>query len=193
MSDGRINPQTQTAEYHLPEGILRLERTGEMVTWERGPVESWTFTDTQGHEHRYDHGYPTLVRVVDEWCHVEHGLFGGADPDGHEAAGHWECLQCHEVIRPATGPGSKFVVTREDWTLEQQVTGAELAEAAKTPGQVRNWTRSRGQAWATVVRHVSRDEVTRLITADQARQREAAQREAAGKAARDLGYPGEFA
>jgi hypothetical protein len=54
----------------------------------------WTYTDEQGHEHRYEEGYPTLVRVVDARHRDEDGEYW------EEA--HLECRQCHEHITPGT-------------------------------------------------------------------------------------------
>lgn len=59
------------------------------------PDPNWTTTDTQGHEHYYDRGYPTLEWVVAEtyWC--------GMCRDQHE---EWEyrCRKCGEPVRPET-------------------------------------------------------------------------------------------
>lgn len=76
------------------------------VTSERSsPNEHWTFTDANGHEHRYDHGYPTLEFVIDEshWCDGSEGLY---NHDPHEAVdvAHYECLICRELIVPKMDP-----------------------------------------------------------------------------------------
>ena len=67
--------------------------------------EQWTFTDAQGHEHRYEYGYPTLDVVVDaeHWCD---GTEGTAPHDPHMAVdeSHYECKLCREVIVPAMDP-----------------------------------------------------------------------------------------
>ncbi|GAA4626666.1 hypothetical protein GCM10023196_035810 [Actinoallomurus vinaceus] len=52
------------------------------------PDPNWTYTDENGHEHRYEDGYPTLVRVVDDRYIDEFG-------DEMEEA-HLECRQCGE-------------------------------------------------------------------------------------------------
>jgi hypothetical protein len=97
----------QTFDFPTPAGTLRMERTYTEVNVE-GLVadEKWRFTDSNGHEHAYGETrgdrYPTLRYVVDEWCYRDHGLYGGSDPDGHPAAGHYECLQCGETIRPGS-------------------------------------------------------------------------------------------
>ena len=71
------------------------------------PNERWTYTDIQGHEHRYVHGYPTLDEVIDEshWCDGTEGI---ARHDPHEAvdAAHYECKLCREVIEPKLDPPS---------------------------------------------------------------------------------------
>lgn len=63
------------------------------------PVETWTHTDSQGHEHRFDRldGYPTLEPVIDASWWV----------DGHEevVVGHFECRLCREVVVPAVTYG----------------------------------------------------------------------------------------
>lgn len=57
--------------------------------------ESWTYTDQQGHRHRYGKGYPTLTWIVDE-RYWDEGL-------GEEVEdGHWECPLCGEPITPGT-------------------------------------------------------------------------------------------
>jgi hypothetical protein len=76
------------------------------VTSERAtPNEHWTFTDAQGHEHRYDRGYPTLDLVVDaeHWCD---GSEGWQPHDEHMVVdeSHYECKLCREVIEPALDP-----------------------------------------------------------------------------------------
>lgn len=67
--------------------------------------ERWTYTDQQGHEHRYDHGYPTLTYVIDEshWCDGSEGIY---NHDPHEAVdkSHYECSICRETIKPLTDP-----------------------------------------------------------------------------------------
>lgn len=76
------------------------------VTSEREtPNERWTFTDAAGHEHHYEHGYPTLDYVIDEshWCDGREGIY---NHDPHEAvdAAHFECKLCREVIEPKMDP-----------------------------------------------------------------------------------------
>jgi hypothetical protein len=69
------------------------------------PNEGWTYTDRQGHEHRYEHGYPTLELVVDasHWCMGNEGLYAH---DPHEAVdeSHYECRICRETIQPKVDP-----------------------------------------------------------------------------------------
>jgi hypothetical protein len=76
------------------------------VTSEReSPDERWTFTDAQGHDHRYERGYPTLDLVVDEshWCDGHEGIYNH-DPHEQIDQSHYECLVCREVIEPAMHP-----------------------------------------------------------------------------------------
>lgn len=65
------------------------------------PDERWRYTDDAGHEHHYDHGYPTLELVVDEehWCDGNEG-FMPHDPHQHIDAAHYECRECRQVIKP---------------------------------------------------------------------------------------------
>jgi hypothetical protein len=82
-------------------GELRIETQMIDVTSSLPrPDKSWTYTDEHGHEHRYDDGYPTLVRVVDATR---------VDEDGEEwEESHLECRECGEHIAPRmTGP-SRF-------------------------------------------------------------------------------------
>jgi hypothetical protein len=76
------------------------------VTSEReSPDERWTFTDSQGHDHRYERGYPTLDLVVDEshWCDGREGIYNH-DPHEQIDRSHYECEVCREVIEPAMHP-----------------------------------------------------------------------------------------
>lgn len=70
------------------------------------PDERWRFTDSNGHEHHYDHGYPTLDLVIDRehWCLGNEGLYSH---DEHMAVdeSHFECKQCREIIEPSQHPG----------------------------------------------------------------------------------------
>jgi hypothetical protein len=78
-----------------------LEAETEMIDVTSGlpyPNERWTYTDRQGHEHRYSRRaagdyYPTLVWVVDEtyWCE---------DCRDEHTDGHYECAICGEHITP---------------------------------------------------------------------------------------------
>jgi hypothetical protein len=62
--------------------------------------KAWRYTDEHGHEHHWDHGYPTLRQVVDEVRYDEDG-------DEYEIT-HFECPLCSEVIRPGARPPSAF-------------------------------------------------------------------------------------
>lgn len=82
-------------------GELRWET--EMIDVTSGlpkPDPNWTFTDLQGHEHRYDDGYPTLVRVVESTT---------VDEDGEEwDEWHFACRACGQHIEPGTTGPSRF-------------------------------------------------------------------------------------
>lgn len=83
-----------TAEYRGSWGTLRIET--EMIDVTSAgprPDKSWRYTDAQGHQHRWDDGWPTLEWFVTEryWCED--------CEDGH-TEGEWICLLCEEVIQP---------------------------------------------------------------------------------------------
>jgi hypothetical protein len=73
--------------------------------WTYAPDTNWRTTDANGHEHRYNHGYPTLDFVVDasHWCD---GSEGWAHHDPHEAIdeSHYECKTCRLTIEPSLIP-----------------------------------------------------------------------------------------
>lgn len=92
---------------------LDIEQKWINVTSGRStPNERWTFADGQGHDHRYDNGYPTLDFVVDaeHWCDGTEGL-ASHDPHWAVDESHYECKRCREVIEPAMDPPGtpKFV------------------------------------------------------------------------------------
>lgn len=83
-------------------GELRVET--EMIDVTSGlprPDETWSYIDRQGHGHRYDNGYPTLVEVVDRtyWC---------ADCNDEHQDTHLECRICGESIEPGMRGPSPF-------------------------------------------------------------------------------------
>lgn len=85
-----------------PYGELRVET--EMIDVTSGlprPSKSWTYTDQQGHQHRYDDGYPTLVTVVERtyWCDECN--------DEHQDT-HLACGLCGEEISPGVVGPSPF-------------------------------------------------------------------------------------
>jgi len=69
------------------------------------PNERWRTTDSNGHEHYYDHGYPTLDEVIDaqHWCNGTEG-FALHDPHMQIDEWHYECKLCREVIEPDYDP-----------------------------------------------------------------------------------------
>lgn len=86
---------------------VTLEREMIDVTmgWHSTPNEFWRATDSNGHEHRYDKGYPTLRVVVDRshWCDGHEGMYNH-DPHEEVDESHYECLLCGEVVEPAMDP-----------------------------------------------------------------------------------------
>jgi hypothetical protein len=59
------------------------------------PDETWTFVDTNGHEHRWDPSYSTLDQIAEsDWIDV--------DGDEHNGDSWFVCRECGEVIEPAT-------------------------------------------------------------------------------------------
>lgn len=92
---------------------LSVDQRGEWVTMGIETADDkWRFTDAHGHEHYYDHGYPTLDYIID----AEHscdGSEGWAHHDPHMVVdeSHFECLTCREVIEPAThGPDHRVFI-----------------------------------------------------------------------------------
>lgn len=68
--------------------------------------ERWRATDSNGHEHFYDRGLPTLNLIIDasHWCAGSEGWMSH-DPHEHVDESHYECSECGEVIEPGTVPG----------------------------------------------------------------------------------------
>lgn len=95
----------------------RIDVTSDRPT----PNERWRFTDAQGHEHRYDRGYPTLDFVVDEqhWCDGTEGICNH-DPHWAVDESHYECKICHQAVEPTMDPPytPKSVPGMIDATLE---------------------------------------------------------------------------
>lgn len=79
------------------------------------PDPNWVYTDEHGHEHRYEDGYPTLVRVVDA-THV--------DEYGEEwDEWHFECRECGEHVMPGTvgpSPFREFAPGRRSYYLNDE-------------------------------------------------------------------------
>jgi hypothetical protein len=76
------------------------------VTSDRPSYDTrWRATDSNGHEHRYDHGFPTLSYVVDErhWCDGTEG-FMLHEPHWAVDADHYECELCGAVVEPGLLP-----------------------------------------------------------------------------------------
>lgn len=92
------------------------------VTSERTTLdETWETTDPNGHHHYYDHGFPTLIHVVDKahWCDGTEGAFPH-DPHRHIDESHYECATCRLTVEPGTVPPftKKHVAGRRDITVD---------------------------------------------------------------------------
>lgn len=91
-----------TSELHANGRTLRIERDViEVTTNAPRPDEAWHFTDTNGHEHYWRDGWPTLEWIVDEsgWCQ---------DCQDEHEEGHWACRRCGESVDPAMRPASGY-------------------------------------------------------------------------------------
>jgi hypothetical protein len=85
---------------------LSITRGSIDVTSDRPQSDpNWRYTDRNGHEHRYDRGYPTLDLVVDaeHWCDGNEG-YARHDPHMHVDEAHYECKVCRESIKPKMFP-----------------------------------------------------------------------------------------
>lgn len=87
-------------------GSFRVKTDYIDVTSDRPTVDpNWRHTDSNGHEHYYDNGYPTLDYIIDErhWCDGREGLYNH-DPHWAVDEDHFECLTCREMVKPGTLP-----------------------------------------------------------------------------------------
>jgi DNA-directed RNA polymerase subunit RPC12/RpoP len=117
------------AKYGTPMGELRIEREMIDVT-SASPYadEDWTYTDQQGHPHRYDHGYPTLTWIIDRtyWCE---------DCGDEHTEGHYECPLCGERIEPGLkGPdmSRRYMPGRTSYYLDdEEISPERFAELAE--------------------------------------------------------------
>jgi hypothetical protein len=84
--------------------------------------EAWRATDSHGHAHHWEHGYPTLTHVIDaqHWCDGTEGL-AGHDPHWAVDESHYECSQCREHVVPGTVPPGTPVYIRG--LIEASLTG----------------------------------------------------------------------
>jgi hypothetical protein len=100
--------------------------------------EHWTHTDSAGHAHRYDRGYPTLDLVVDaeHWCEGDEGI---APHDSHMAVdeGHYECKLCREVIKPTMDPAGmpKSIIGEIEATLTGLTSSGVVVEMWLMPDE----------------------------------------------------------
>ena len=94
--------------------------TMPVSSWHPTSDPTWRATDTRGHEHYYDSGYPTLNFVVDRqhWCEGNEGWMSH-DPHWAVDESHYECLQCRETTRPGLRPPGwiEHVVTNREITV----------------------------------------------------------------------------
>jgi hypothetical protein len=101
-----------------------------VMGWHDSADMSWRYTDKQGHEHRYEHGYPTLVEVTDETETCEWGelcyLDDEPDHEPHEVVtkSHYECRICGQTIRPGTVPPGVVQHIAGSTTATLKVDGA---------------------------------------------------------------------
>lgn len=104
----------------------------------------WTFTDAAGHDHRYDHGYPTLDYIIDasHWCDGYEG-YEPHDPHEHVDESHYECLICREVIEPGILPAftPQSVPGTVDMTLKGPLADGSRVTAMVYEGQEDLWRR----------------------------------------------------
>lgn len=85
---------------------LTFEERGEWVAMGVTTADDkWRGTDSNGHEHYYERGYPTLDLIVDaeHWCDGREGLYSH-DPHMAVDESHYECKLCREVVEPGTLP-----------------------------------------------------------------------------------------
>lgn len=105
-----------------PFGTLRVERATMTVAANAPtPDRSWRHVDANGHEHRWNDGWPTLRWVVDDTYYCE------SCNDTH-AEGHWECALCGEHVTPGmrTDPFPRVVPVSTDYYLnDERITEAE--------------------------------------------------------------------
>lgn len=101
------------------------------VTWGQDTLDpKWRATDENGHEHYYEHGYPTLDFVVEaeHWCNGDEG-YGRHDPHMCTDEGHYECRICRAVVEPGIirGGAPQYIPGMRSWTLKGTTTqGAEV-------------------------------------------------------------------
>lgn len=127
-------------EYHQPvEYVTYGVPTGN---------ERWRALDSNGHEHHWGHGYPTLNHVVDveHWCDGDEGI---APHDPHMAVdeSHYECKACGERVEPKMDPPNMAKpVLGQPWGelsgptaagawVKLRLTDAELSSIIGAPGQ----------------------------------------------------------
>jgi hypothetical protein len=87
--------------FHLSVDFEQIDVTVGHPTYS----ESWRAVDSNGHEHYYARGFPTLREVIDEqhWCDGTEG-YALHEPHLVVDAVHFECLICDEVVSPGMDP-----------------------------------------------------------------------------------------
>lgn len=115
-----------TMTLNLPDGrILAVEHEPiETTSYSPTTDKDWTFTDAQGHQHRWDNGYPTLRYVVDEEDYV---IVEDGHPEEYPGSGHYECVTCGEHITPGMKGPSRWC-TFEPGSVRYTLDGLEITK-----------------------------------------------------------------
>lgn len=91
-----------------------------------GPSESWRFTDSHGHEHYYDNGYPTLEQKEEEeyWCDF--------CDEFHSGKSYYVCKECGDKVYPSTKPVVYYRCLQTRYYInDQPVTEEEFKNAGE--------------------------------------------------------------
>jgi hypothetical protein len=136
-----------TVEQVLPAGVLRIEMTTQVITWEDASDEHWSWSDAAGHLHCYvkpaqpgerwrkdrrrkdrPTHYPTLRLIVDRRWRCSGLSAYGSDPHWVEDS-HYECIRCGERVTPGHGPGAKSIPVSRSIYLNDELITKPVAEA----------------------------------------------------------------
>ena len=74
-----------------------------VYTFGSSPNKNWRHTDSSGHEHYWDGGYPTLNDIQEE-------VYDEYEHEKYHIHIRWECKECGEEIHPATRMGETIYV-----------------------------------------------------------------------------------